>query len=528
MRISTVLLMVMLATAAGFYLGRGSASDAESTALAPAPRISQNQSARPPAAPETRIPVDGRAALLRALERPAKDRNRTVRQAMHAWLATDGARALSAVQDDPKLSGVANRMTHFALYAHPEVFIDEPSLLDGLPDAPQSVAAAVPAIATYDPPAARALVATRYSGTDFGQRLLAAIDRIEQVNNDLSTPVEDPYAELEAMLAEPNGMTRFARLRNLVGRVAEDDPAAAAALIDSLPGRSANEAIDPLIDIWSQSDPEAAARWLTGKNAQHAWERLNRLARRWGSADFDSASAYGDALTGAHRSAFLTGLADAGPHGSTGEMLGWLSRYEGDPAYPELVGSVAQRVAPDDFGAALTLIDTLPLESRMEPLLGVIPRLVMQDPEAAIDAIVERQDESMPGFALPMTFSIWAQFDAGSALDRALELGRGQARDNAIASVASALVRYDVGAAIDAIDAIDDAEIRSQSIWQVLTAVSSDDEAVRLGRGHGFARDAVLEMRAQWRREMPTVSVGSDIISGTAMVSGELEIRQDR
>ena len=444
---------------------------------------------------------------------------------MHAWLAADGARALSAVQDDPKLSGVANRMTHFALYAHPEVFIDDPSLLDGLPDARQSVAAAVPAIATYDPATARALIAARFSETGFALGLLSEVER---VNTGRAEPVEDPDAELEAILAERNGTTRFVRLRELIGRVAEYDPAAAATLIDSLPGRSADEAIGPLIDIWSQSDPEAAAHWLAGKNAQFAWQRLNRLARRWGSADFDSASAYGDTLTGAHRSAFLTGLAGAGPHGSTGEMLGWLSRYEGDQAYPDLVGSVAQRVAREDFGAALTLLDRLPLESRLESLMGVVPALVMRDPEAAVDAIVERQDESMPDFVLPMTFSIWAQLDAGSALDRVLELGRGQARDNAIASVAGALVRYDVGAAIDAIDAIDDAEIRRQSIRQVLTAVSSDEEAVRLGRGHGFGRDAVLEMRAQRQGQMPTVYVGSDIISGTAMVSDDPEVLQDR
>ena len=528
MRFPAVLLTVMLAAAAAFYVGRGSEPESGPMVVSPPPRIPDNRVSLQPAAPETGMPVDGRTALLRALERPTEDRNRTVRHAMHAWFAADGAAALSSAQDDPGLADISNRVTHFALYAYPELFINDPSLLDGLPDAPQSVAAAVPAIATYDPPAARALVALRLSGTKHGQALLSMIDRIEQVNNDLSSPVEDPYAELEAILAERNGMTRFARLRDLVGRVAEDDPAAAAALIDSLPGSSADEAIAPLIEFWSQSDPEAAARWLAGKNAQFAWERLNHLARRWGSVDFDSASAYGDTLTGAHRSAFLTGLADAAPHRSTGEMLDWLSRYEGDPAYPHLVGSVAQRVARDDFGAALTLIETLPLESRMESLMGVVPALVMQDPEAAIDAIVERQDESMPDILLPIASSIWAQLDAGSALNRVLELDRGNARDNAIASVSQTLVRYDVDGAIDAINEIDDAEVRRRSIRQVLTAVSSDDEAVRLGRDHGFGRDAVLEMRAQRRGQGPSISFGSNVVSGPVIVSGEPGILQDR
>ena len=392
MRISAVLLTVMLATAVGYFVGRGSVPDPGPMIVAPAPGSSNDHAVLQPAAPEKGKPADGRAALLRALQRPAADDNRTVRQAMHAWLAADGATALSAAGNDPHLAGIASKMMHFALYAYPELFVDEPSLLDGLPDARQSVAAAVPAIATYDPAAARALIATRFSGTGHGQALLSMIDRIERLGNDRSKPVENPYEELEAILAKRSVAARFTRLRHLIGRVAEDDPAAAAALIDSLPGASADEAIDPLIEIWSQSDPEAAAHWLTGKNAQFAWEGLNVLARRWGSVDFDSASAYGDTLTGPHRSAFLTGLAGAGPHRSTGEMLGWLSRYEGDRAYPELVADVAQRVAREDIGAAFALIDTLPRQTRMDSMLNVIPALVMQDPEAAIDAIVERQD----------------------------------------------------------------------------------------------------------------------------------------
>ena len=127
----------------------------------------------------------------------------------------------------------------------------------------------------------------------------------------------------------------------------------------------------------------------------------------------------------------------------------------------------------------------------------------------------------MPEILLPIASSIWAQLDARPALDRVLELRRGRARDNAISSVVQALVRYDVDGAVEAIEEIDDTEVRRRSIGQVLNAVSSDEEAIRLGRDHGFGRDAVLEMRAQWQGHGSSFSFGSEIDSGPVILSAE-------
>ena len=389
------------------------------------------------------------------------------------------------------------------------------------------MALAARAIATYDPAVARALIETRYSGTAFAQSMLSAIDRAELADAGRSNSVLDPYAELEAVLAEPNRRKRIGRLHVLVGSVAADDPASAAALIDSLPGTSVDSAIFPLVEAWSRTDPQAAARWLAGKNTRIARDGLSELARRWGSADFESAVAYGDALTGGHRSSFLTGLARAAPHRSPGELLNWLSRYEEDRAYPELVSDVAQRIAQEDIGAALTLIETLPPESRVRSFTSLLPMLVMEDPEAAMDTVAGLEDEATRGMLLPVASSMWARFDAESALYRVLDLPPGKPRDRAIASVAQALIGHDVDGAIDAIGEIGDADVRSQAIRQVLTAVSGDEEAIGLGRVHGFGRDAVLEMRAHWAGRGPPVRFGSPVPfssslqPSTAVIVGE-------
>ena len=92
--------------------------------------------------PDEGADTDPRASLLAALELPAEERNRAVRVAMSAWLAADGAAAISAARADPKLRDVADRMTHFAMYAYPEWFLQDSSLLAGVHDGEHLVTSA--------------------------------------------------------------------------------------------------------------------------------------------------------------------------------------------------------------------------------------------------------------------------------------------------------------------------------------------------------------------------------------------------
>ena len=381
---------------------------------------------------------------------------------MNAWLAVDGAAAITAVRDDPELGDVANRMTHLALFAYPELFVDDRSLLEGIPDARQSITMAARAIVMFDPDAARGMIDTDFSGSVFRDAMLSAVDRIERAE-------QDPYAELESILAEQNRPNRISRLFELVARVAVDNPAAAAELIDDMPAPMMEPAVQVLVEIWSRADPEEAARWLAQKNAQVAGEGLSRLAHGWGQSDFEAANAFADTLTGRKRAVFLTGLVSATGRLSNDELLAWVSRYEDDPAYPNLIMSVAQRLAQEDIGAAVALID-------------------------------EIGNESVRGRLVPMVTGMWAQNDAESALDWALGLSPGGTRDRAIASIAPSLMaldmELDLDRAIDVINEIEDPDAaQGPGLGVAVYTVESDEEAIRLGRDYGFDRDAVLKLR---------------------------------
>ena len=181
-----------VAAAIGFFAGRMSVSN-------PAPvfadRTQTNTSTFPIRellVPEKTAPGDPRADMLRALEQPAAERNRAVRVAMNAWLAADGAAAIMAARDDPELGDMADRMTQFALYAHPEIFVDNPSLLEGIPNAQRSIAMAVSAIAMID---------THVAGSVYGDAMLSAVGQIERRGAEPQSS-QDPRAELESILAE--------------------------------------------------------------------------------------------------------------------------------------------------------------------------------------------------------------------------------------------------------------------------------------------------------------------------------------
>ena len=498
MSTSTILLMaltVVLAAAAaaiGFFGGRMSVRDSAPVIADPTQTATTSSSPiREILVPDKAVPEDPRADLLRALERPAAERNRAVRLAMNAWLAADGAAAITVARDDPELGDVANRMTQLALFAYPEMFIDDASLLEGIPDAKQSIAMAASAIAKFDPDAARGMIDAHLSGPIYRDAMLSAVDQIERAE-------QDPHAELESIVAGQGMGSQHRRLRQLVNRVAADDPVAAAELIDNLPASLREYATQALVAVWSRTDPEEAARWLAEKNVQVSGQGLNDLARRWGQSDFEAANAFADTLTGRKRALLLTGLADA-TQGSKEELLAWVSRYEGEPAYPDLMMSVVQRFAEEDVDAAMELIETLPERIRLASYRSVVSSLAFRNPEAAVALMEEIGNESVRDELVPVVSRMWARNDAESALEWARDLSPGRPRDQAMASIASSLTNsdtdLDIDRAIEAIDEIEDPELRKNSVWPLLLTVESDDEAIRLGRDYGLDRNHVLGLR---------------------------------
>ncbi|MYJ75732.1 MAG: hypothetical protein F4089_11795 [Gammaproteobacteria bacterium] len=165
---------------------------------------------QPPTAPEVAPSPDPRTRLLSALQQSGEERDRAVRRAMIAWLAAEGAGAIRSAREHPELSGVAERMVRLALYAYPEVFQDDPSLLDDDPDRERLISMSVGSIAGFDPELARVLVNRHLADTEYGVAMLGAVDHFESLaGGSLSLP--DARTELASILTESNMMKRLPR-----------------------------------------------------------------------------------------------------------------------------------------------------------------------------------------------------------------------------------------------------------------------------------------------------------------------------
>ena len=508
MRAIAIAVTALAAIAAAFFVGRATApGPAPVIAVAPLEPTAGPATEQPPTAREVAPSADPRTRLLSALQQSGEDRDRAVRRAMTAWLAAEGADAIRSAREHPELSSVADRMVRLALYVYPEIFDDDPSLLDDSPDRERLISMSVSSIAGFDPELARALVNRHLAGTEYGDAMLGAVDHFERFAGP-SPSLTDARAELASILTESNMMKRLPRLMMLVERMVASDPASAALLIDEMPRSSSNMAINTLVQRWSQSDPQAAADWLASKDAQIARQGWPALAQGWAQRDLDAASAYADNLTGTARISFLRGVAAATARMPTGTTQAWLSGYRDDLAYADLVRGVAGQLARQDARAAMSLIEELPPGQRLRSYGSVIPMLAMQDPEAAVDLVDQLEDDDARSSLIPMVVSMWAQNDARAALAWASDRPRGQTRDSAISQVAGVLVWIDPDLAIDAIDEVDDPQVRKATVSQLLVQLESEQEAVRVGRRYDFDRDAVLALR---ERDRPHFDTGGAI-----------------
>ena len=314
MRASAVVLMVIVATAIGYVAGRDGRSDSP-VAASQAPSEPHQVAMRetPEQASESLVAPapteDSAARLLAAIDMPeGVERRREIRVSMNAWLAADGAAALTIATGDLRFEEIADQMVRLAVQVYPEVLFDDMSVLDGLAQRESMLAQAIRRIASYDPQLARALIGEHLEATPLGTSMLSSIDRIA---NRANTPriVEDPRGELQNALDEPDLSKRTMRLMTLISQVAANDPVFAAELLDEVPPGSMQQSITwTLISTWAQKDPLQAARWLEGANSMVAQRGLTQIAQLWGQRDFAAASAFADELSGSRRSSYLTGL----------------------------------------------------------------------------------------------------------------------------------------------------------------------------------------------------------------------------
>ncbi len=410
MRSFLFLSAAVVGAAVAFFAGRLSVPSLEPVSPAPALTTLPTIPAHTPAMSGQPDLFDGHADLLRTLAQPAGERASAARLALLSCLATDGAAAIIQSRDDPEIVDQFGAMVRMALMAYPELFLEDPSLLDGLHGSEQFIASTAQALSSVEPEIAKKLLSLQFPDWRDGEAVVYLDDQFLGGPN-MPLTANDAHAELDAILAEDSFSKRIARTYALVGNLATTDPAAAAALVDRLPASLRQQAVPPFISRWAEASPMEAAQWLANQPGQIARQGMVQLGRHWGMQDFQGADAYLDAQTGPQRRSFLDGLASATHAMPSHETLAWIARFEGDPDYSKLVQAAVQSLAQKDLSAARSLIEALPEAERQNSNWHMASALAMTGPEAATAEIERIQDEQSRDQLISAALPMWTMFD---------------------------------------------------------------------------------------------------------------------
>ena len=181
MRASAVALIVIVATAIGYFMGRDGRSDSlVATSQAPSEPHQVAMRETPEQASESLIVApapteDPAARFLAAINMPdGIEQRREIRTSMNAWLAADGAAALAIATEDSRFKEIADQMVRLAVQVYPEVLFDDLSILDGLAQRDSLLMQAIRTIASYDPERARTLIGEHMQATPMGTARRAA------------------------------------------------------------------------------------------------------------------------------------------------------------------------------------------------------------------------------------------------------------------------------------------------------------------------------------------------------------------
>lgn len=212
--------------------------------------------------------------------------------------------------------------------------------------------------------------------------------------------------------------------------------------------------------VWSETDPEGALEHA--KSAFHPGliqsELVGLALNKWGHEN--------------PREAWLWAGANLdGPlkeRGLNDMLVGWTRRYPEDAARwltdsglttPSLFSTLARTWAEDNPGDALKFVNNLPPEAKEAALPAMIPALVSNDPEKALETLKDNFTE--PDYVVVFTNS-WASLDPVAASSWVDSLPDGMTRREASATLATVWASSDVNGAVAWSSTIGDASLRTR------------------------------------------------------------------
>ena len=244
---------------------------------------------------------------------------------------------------------------------------------------------------------------------------------------DLALSLESPFEREQAVHSVATAGLRAGREEHVLNRLAALDDAAVRA-----------RAMATLLGIWSSQAPRRAFDWLAANAHRVPAEAFQHVGARLAQHDPAAAAAFTDRVPAAARPSWVAAVASGYASGDPEGAVAWISRFRNDPAYRNVVATTAMALAQRDAPAAARLLETGGEldEAGARAAATVVAQWVQQDPTAAA-AWAARLDPRARSMALTMAAQQWSLRDPDGARHWALGMPPGAARDEALAGVSA-------------------------------------------------------------------------------------------
>lgn len=252
----------------------------------------------------------------------------------------------------------------------------------------------------------------------------------------------DPEKAMEMILSTDDTRAQNFMLEEFGQALARNNPSLLAQFVDRIPqGAARNQAFQGVIQVWVRNDPDAAIDWaLQQDDAQ-----LAQLLQLGGSmlirADVHAAMRLLDRIPEEHAHAWRQQIAhQLARSGDIDEAMSFVSRFEGQPDYEQLQGTVIAWMAEQDSVSARQLADQLADGfARDAAHMQIISQRARTNPAEAASWLGSIADESMRGQAAGSVANQWYALSPAEARRWLHRLPAGPERDHAISGLLSSI-----------------------------------------------------------------------------------------
>ncbi|MEM6817445.1 MAG: hypothetical protein AAF578_01535 [Pseudomonadota bacterium] len=263
----------------------------------------------------------------------------------------------------------------------------------------------------------------------------------------------------------------------VIATAAQIDAANAARLLDRYPDAPGRlNLVTSIANAWAQYDWQAAYDWLLQGDPSESQPALVRFGDMLASSNPDAALQVHNALPEEQARRLRGSIIDSmSAQGSFAEAEQFLRQYRDSAEYESLATQLAIKAAQEASDVSSRLARTISNPDLSDQILYYqLSTAAKSDPLSALERASEIQSQAMREQVTPMIIQQWHQTDPNDALQYALGLSEGAARDTSLRYL---IPRYDPDSseARRMLAAVSDPGTRqNMMVQQVMTLASSD------------------------------------------------------